>query len=325
MREEAENTTSTLVESERKWAPVTLAFATVCPALGALALAYSLALDPTRTVSPLWVASTCGCALLTFSNLQFVMSHPHALTIGTIPIAIASAAIAAAPVALQGEGATAILASARVLVTLGAALALLFGAWFLRLRRASTRPDALEADCVLIVLGAAVRNGRPSETLKRRLDLAASLLAGHPARRAILTGGAVHPADAGTGALTEADVMRDYLLERDVPSSQLTLEHKAANTRQNIENSLALAEKTDSFEAAPESPDGRACGAATTHPATARKRRQLCVVSNDYHLYRAIRCGRELGADLVGCGARTPLRSRPQQWCREVLTILAGR
>ncbi|MBP3885444.1 MAG: YdcF family protein, partial [Olsenella sp.] len=159
--------------------------------------------------------------------------------------------------------------------------------------------------------------------------LAASLLAGHPERQAILSGGALHSTDAENDGSTEADVMRTYLLERGVPSEKIVLERRATNTWQNIEYSLALAKGLGHSEGMPEgASEGtatRASKCAGTRPQSAREARQLCVVSNDYHLYRAIRCGGALGVALVGCGARTPLRSWPQQWCREVLTILAGR
>jgi uncharacterized SAM-binding protein YcdF (DUF218 family) len=94
--------------------------------------------------------------------------------------------------------------------------------------------------------------------------------------------------------------MARYLQEHGVMRKRILLEPTARNTRENIARSSELLD------------DRGFCG-------------QRCVVSSDYHLYRALRDGRSLGIDLCPVAAPTPSGSVPQQWCREVLTILFGR
>ncbi|MDO4537682.1 MAG: YdcF family protein, partial [Coriobacteriales bacterium] len=93
------------------------------------------------------------------------------------------------------------------------------------------------------------------------------------------------------------EVMARYLLEQGIPREQLLVERQARNTRENIAFSLDLVN-------------------------TQGKSGELCVLTSDYHLYRARTMGRSCGVDLSPIPAITPKRSRLQQWCREVLTIL---
>ena len=74
----------------------------------------------------------------------------------------------------------------------------------------------------------------------------------------------------------------------------------ARNTRENIERSCELL-------------DACAFGG------------QRCVVTSDYHLLRALFEAQQVGVALVPIAAPTPPGTALQQWCREVLTILAGR
>jgi hypothetical protein len=128
-----------------------------------------------------------------------------------------------------------------------------------------------------------------------RLDVAFELTVDHPQRTLILTGG---PLANGPG--TEAEHMARYLIDKGLPSQQLLLEQQARNTRENISNSCVLATR--------ESLSG-----------------QRCVLTSDYHLYRAVREGRAIGVELTPIPAPVPLPGRLQQWSREVLTILAAR
>jgi uncharacterized SAM-binding protein YcdF (DUF218 family) len=73
----------------------------------------------------------------------------------------------------------------------------------------------------IVVLGAAVREGRPSPTLQARLD------AGHAA---FTEGRATRFIVSGRG---EAEPMRRYLVERGVPEEAIALEPHARNTWEN--------------------------------------------------------------------------------------------
>ena len=102
------------------------------------------------------------------------------------------------------------------------------------------------------------------------------------------------------GSTTEAHEMARYLHEHGVGRACVLLEPTARNTRENIARSTELLDERG-FSG------------------------QRCVVSSDYHLYRALRETRHLGQDLTPIAAPTPRASVAQQWCREVLTVWFGK
>ena len=177
-------------------------------------------------------------------------------------------------------------------VGLGVGALLLVG--FALLRAAYRRHPALGEKATLVVLGCAVENGRPSKTLEQRLARALSILKARPATVAIVTGGPV----AGT-TLTEADVMAQWLVEQGVEQTRVILERQARNTDENLEFSARLVRELGLPE-------------------------PVCVVSSDYHLWRARNAAATLTPPLsiVPVAAQTPPISRLQQWSREVLVAI---
>jgi uncharacterized SAM-binding protein YcdF (DUF218 family) len=91
-----------------------------------------------------------------------------------------------------------------------------------------SRDEATYVDAI-IVLGAAQWGGRPSPVLKARLDHAAYLYSRGIASHMILTGG------VGKGEqLSEAEVSRNYILERSIPASAILMEQKGHTSLQSI-------------------------------------------------------------------------------------------
>lgn len=82
-----------------------------------------------------------------------------------------------------------------------------------------------------IVLGLALENGKPTDDLISRLDTAQRYLERNPDATLILTGG-----NADASGRTEADVMRDLLLERGVPEDRMLPEDRAETTKENFKN-----------------------------------------------------------------------------------------
>ena len=124
-----------------------------------------------------------------------------------------------------------------------------------------------------IVLGLALENGEPAPDLLARLDTAKTYLDTYPEARLILTGG-----NADESGRTEAAVMRDILLEKDVPESSLILEDQAETTVENFRNIAALISKDE----------------------------PVVMISSDYHMDRAVRNAKEEGFSNV---MRLPARS----------------
>ena len=127
----------------------------------------------------------------------------------------------------------------------------------------------------LIVLGAAVYGDRPSLTLVRRLEGALDYLNACPESVAIVSGG------MGPGeTVTEAEAMRDWLLDNGVDEGRILLEDRATSTRENLDFSFAIIRERG------DEPDGN-----------------VAIVSSAYHLYRAKSMARLQGVSAAGVAA----------------------
>ena len=90
----------------------------------------------------------------------------------------------------------------------------------------------------MIILGCMVYPWGPSVLLQDRLDTALAHLQTKPDMTIVVTGG-----KGDDEHKSEAQAMHDYLVERGVPSEQIILEDKAANTHENLMFSKALLEE----------------------------------------------------------------------------------
>ncbi|MCI9228559.1 MAG: YdcF family protein [Dorea sp.] len=117
-------------------------------------------------------------------------------------------------------------------------------------------PDGGEGFRYLIVLGAQVDGKRITDSLRRRLDRAIRYLLAYPATQVIVSGG------MGKGeAAPEAEIMGEYLLEHGIGEERILREGRSRTTKENLEFSRAYIEDL-----------GDPVG----------------IVSNNFHLYRAI-------------------------------------
>ena len=133
----------------------------------------------------------------------------------------------------------------------------------------------------IIVLGAGVNGSTPSLSMCNRLDAALAYLNANPAATVIVSGG------QGPGEdITEAKAMADYLTAHGIDSARIVQEDRSRTTRENLENSFAILRARGGDPA-----DG------------------VGIVTSEYHLYRAKRMARSLGADPAGIAAETTLPS----------------
>ena len=126
----------------------------------------------------------------------------------------------------------------------------------------------------IIVLGHRLLPGNlPSEDLKRRIDRAVALWRETGAKLIMPCGGLTYERQR-----TEAEVMREMLVERGVPENIILLEDQSRITLENMLNAYALL-----------GPDKR-----------------VAVVSSDYHMDMALNDCRAVGLNAYGVGAETP-------------------
>lgn len=131
-----------------------------------------------------------------------------------------------------------------------------------------------------LVLGAGVYpDGTPQPFLAARLDVAADLLRRGRVERLILSGDGRHEHHDEPGA------MRRYLLARGVPADRLI-----------------------------EDPEGRDTWASCVRAGQVYGERQVVLVSQTYHLPRALALARAAGLDAVGVGDATMRSAAPAVW-----------
>ncbi|MFC0038344.1 SanA/YdcF family protein [Actinomadura rayongensis] len=149
---------------------------------------------------------------------------------------------------------------------------------------------AVPATPVGLVLGAGIRDGRPSVLLARRLDLAAELWRRGKVRVLLVSG------DNRTKGYDEPSVMRAYLVAHGVPERKIVRDFAGLDTW----DSCARAKRIFGV-------------------------RRLTVVTQDFHLPRAVALCRAAGLDAWGVGDES-LEARPDAtitgYVREPLAML---
>jgi uncharacterized SAM-binding protein YcdF (DUF218 family) len=103
-----------------------------------------------------------------------------------------------------------------------------------QIRDSAVRDEAMPADAI-VVLGAAQYNGRPSPTLKARLDHVLDLYK-HGLARAIITTGS-YGADPN---FSEAEVGRKYLVQHGVQVADILTEQGSGTTHDSIQAAAGL-------------------------------------------------------------------------------------
>ncbi|WML55020.1 YdcF family protein [Neobacillus sp. PS3-12] len=141
----------------------------------------------------------------------------------------------------------------------------------------------------LIILGANVKGTIPSSTLQSRIDTAAIYLQKNPKTMVIASGG------KGSGEdISEAEAIKRELLKKGINQSQILLESQSTNTYENIKFSKKL---------------------------LPRNAKTGVVVTNRFHLYRALMIARDQHLNIHGLAASTPLLTIPRSYLREYLAI----
>lgn len=151
---------------------------------------------------------------------------------------------------------------------------------------AEEAPDMTGVDCIL-VLGCGVRpDGTPSLMLRDRLNMGLTLYQSGAAPKLLMSG------DHSRADYDEVNAMKDYAMAAGIPSEDVFMDHAGLSTYESMYRArdVFCAEK-------------------------------ILIVSQGYHLYRAVYDARALGLDAYGVAAEDI--SYGGQFLRDLREILA--
>lgn len=140
-------------------------------------------------------------------------------------------------------------------------------------------------DCIL-VLGCGVHGDTPSHMLEDRLLQGIELYHSGASEKMLMSG------DHGREHYDEVNVMKDFAIDRDVKSSDIFMDHAGFSTYESMYRAKEI------FQA-----------------------KKILIVTQEYHLYRAVYDARALGLDAYGV-ASDP-RTYAGQIYRDIREILA--
>ena len=142
----------------------------------------------------------------------------------------------------------------------------------------------------IIVLGAQMRGDYPSRVLKFRLDCAIEYLNANPNTVCIVSGG-----QGANEIMSEAEGMKKYLLENNIPEDRILIENRSRNTIENILFSKELLKDETS---------------------------SVGILTNNFHSYRSVRLAKaQLQNPIYGISASSSPRFLPNNMLRETVGI----
>ncbi len=164
----------------------------------------------------------------------------------------------------------------------------------------------------IIVLGAQVKGEVPSKALGKRLQAAKKYLKENPQTKAVLSGG------KGDGEnISEAECMYRYLSEAGIEAERLLPEDASTTTLENLRYSAEVIEQ-DLRAALAEEAEG-----ADGDAQLSAMERRVGVLSNNFHVYRAMLLGKKLGyRDFYGIAAGSDYKLQIHYMVRECFALI---
>lgn len=145
---------------------------------------------------------------------------------------------------------------------------------------------------VIVVLSCKVNGEKPSRMLRRRLDAAYKALEKHSDTLCIVSGG-----QGSNEKISEAQAMKNYLVEKGIDESRIIMEDKSTSTYENIRFTLDILDDMGMS-------------------------RDITLVTDGFHQYRASLIAKAQGAgDITAYSAYTEPRYLFTYWVREWLGL----
>ena len=143
--------------------------------------------------------------------------------------------------------------------------------------------DSENIDCI-IVLGAGIREGRPSPMLEDRLLTSIDLYKRNVSKKIIVSG------DHGKENYDEVNVMKKYLIDKGIPSEDIFMDHAGFSTYDSIYRAKAIF-----------------------------KTKKVIIVTQEYHLYRSLYISQKLGLNAYGVSSsRREYQNQTKRDIREI-------
>ena len=193
-------------------------------------------------------------------------------------------------------------------------VALLFYSWIYRILPRRRQYD------YIIIHGAGLDGPRPTPLLAGRIDKALELWSKqHQHGKFVVSGG-----QGADEVVSEAQAMRDYLLEKGVPADAILMEDKSATTWENLRYSLAIINADRTSAAADDAPATAAAedaSAPSGDTASVNGDFTTAVVTSDFHVFRCAEYAHNLGIKADGIGSHTKGWYWPTAFIREFIAI----
>ncbi|MGP6452586.1 YdcF family protein [Streptococcus dysgalactiae subsp. equisimilis] len=141
----------------------------------------------------------------------------------------------------------------------------------------------------IVVLGSGLNGDKVTPLLASRIKKGIEIYKKNPDSQIIMSGG-----QGDDELIAEGLAMKNFAVEQGISQKDVLVEDKSTNTRENILFSEELMAKSDRF----------------------------CLVTNHYHLFRALLTARELGLACRGYGAKTKLYFTLNAFIREFIGYL---
>ena len=201
-------------------------------------------------------------------------------------------------------------------------MALLFYSWVYRLLPRRRQYD------YIIIHGAGLDGPRPTPLLAGRIDKALELWKKqHQHGKFVVSGG-----QGADEIVSEAQAMRDYLLDKGVSADAILMEDKSTTTWENLRYSLAIINAdratgvgaTSAATVASRDVTTAASDASTSDAsgtAASRDDFTTAVVTSDFHVFRCAEYAHNLGIKADGIGSHTKGWYWPTAFIREFIAI----
>lgn len=125
-----------------------------------------------------------------------------------------------------------------------------------------------DVDCILVLGCGVLPSGRPTAMLRDRLDKSVELYQAGISERLLMSG------DHGTAYYDEVNTMKSYAMDKEVPSEHIFMDHAGFSTYESMYRAKEVF-----------------CA------------KRVVIVTQKYHLYRAIYVARALGLEAYGVAA----------------------